>query len=447
MLFSIEIINILTFVLFGLVVAHYFQRSDEFLFLPIFFFIATGIFRYEAVISGETEWAKVAYALDIFNLTNELGEVALNYFFFGTGTFILAYLFFSGNVEERRVVYDSMELFRKFLGQYRRYIIYLFILVLIVTTAANSVISGVTAIAYGMSYFYLFQLAIGGMILLMYLVFDTVSWKKNQTDKLLFGTGILFAAYMSYNPNLRFQFLSWMLALAIFWGKGRRPMDKIRYYIVGGITVLIVFSMAGNARHAKFNPLSLEEKVGLAVERLTIAEDLNMLDGMMMVLQVYPDHLEYHYGSEHLEILMRPIPRALWPGKPVGGYANKLGLNDNMATTTVGISQTIYGSFYGEGGLIGIIIFSFIYAVLFVKIFQYAYRFHSPMRYLIKGVAFASWVPMLRGGDLPGIYAFIGMSFWPIFLFLWLYIRFLKKEKAIAEAEKRKQKKLDLQRR
>lgn len=440
MLFDVEVIYIFTYLLVILAVVQYLERNDEFLFIPVLFFVATGVFRYDAVISGKADWAIVAYSRDIFHLTNELGEEALNYFFWGTATFSLAYFFFSRNTEEKRIVYDSNELFSKFLDKHRTHIIYLFLIVLGVTAAANGVLRGVSAIAYGLSYFYLFQLAIGGMILLMYLVFDKVSWNTNSTDKLLFGLGILIAAYFSYNPNLRFQFLSWMLALAIFWGKNKAPVLKFRFYSIGLVAVLLVFSMAGNARHSKFNPLSFSEKVGLAFQRITIAEDLNMLDGMMMVLQVYPEHLEYHYGMEHMEIFMRPIPRAIWPGKPVGGYANKLGLNDNMETATVGISQTIYGSFYGEGGVIGIVIFSFLYAFGFVRVFQIAFRFHSPVRYLIKGIAFASWVPMLRGGDLPGIYAFVGMSFWPIFLFLWLYFRFMRSERALAARKEKEEK-------
>jgi hypothetical protein len=120
----------------------------------------------------------------------------------------------------------------------------------------------------------------------------------------------------------------------------------------------------------------------------------------------------------------------------VGGYANKLGLNDNMNSKTVGISQTIYGSFYGEGGFVGIVIFSILYAILFVRLFQYSFRYHSSIRYMIKGIAIASLIPLLRGGDLPGIFAFIGMSYWPVFLFIRNYHKFLffkKTEKAIKE--------------
>ncbi|MEB3338131.1 MAG: hypothetical protein VKJ46_11755, partial [Leptolyngbyaceae bacterium] len=39
---------------------------------------------------------------------------------------------------------------------------------------------------------------------------------------------------------------------------------------------------------------------------------------------------------------------------------------------------------------------------------------------LARSILCASLVPLLRGGDLPGIVAWIGMSFWPCFLLIWL---------------------------
>lgn len=40
-------------------------------------------------------------------------------------------------------------------------------------------------------------------------------------------------------------------------------------------------------------------------------------------------------------------------------------------------------------------------------------------------MAIASAIPLLRGGDLPGVYAFIGMTFWPILIFINRYKKFL----------------------
>ena len=236
---------------------------------------------------------------------------------------------------------------------------------------------------------------------------------------------IIYGMWISYNPSQRFQFLSWMVAIGIIAFQTYTPTKKIKYYIIGGAFVMLFFSLAGVARKHNLSNMSFSQMYDAAMERSETKEDQNMLDGFMMVLDVYPEHLDYHWGMEHLEILMRPIPRKLWPGKPFGGYANKLGLND-VKKGTVGISQTIYGTFYGEGGIIGIIILSILYGWLFVKLFRYSEYYDSDMKWLLKGIIIASFVPILRGGDLPGIIAFIGMSYWPVFLILYQYNKFLR---------------------
>jgi hypothetical protein len=191
--------------------------------------------------------------------------------------------------------------------------------------------------------------------------------------------------------------------------------------------VSLAFGLAGVKRRTDTSSMGAMEKLSMAWDRNKSTEDATMLDGFMMVLEVYPNHLDYHYGTEHLEILYRPIPRSIWPDKPLGGYANKLGLNDNMGGGSVGISQSLFGTFYGEGGTAGIVILSIVYCLIVNLIMRYSLNYNSDVRHIIKGITIASLVPLLRGGDLPGIYAFIGMSFWPIIFFTFQYSKFALK--------------------
>lgn len=414
---------------------HFLNRNDEFLFLIPLFFYATGIKRYEAVTEGKANWVEVRYAWDIFEMTNEIAKEALDLFFTGTIVFFISYFIFSVNQVPLRKYRDSNKLFNMFLLSKRYLVIALFVIFLLVNSYTRLALMGSKSIAYGQSYAYMFKLAIGGIILLAYLFYRNINFQKQTALKLSLLAIGFFAAYVSYNPYMRFQFLSWMIALVVLIVKDIVPMRKFYIYGIGGIVVIIIFAMAGNVRHG-YSRYSYEDQVKYAIYRLNIAEDQNMLDGLMMVMQVYPEHLDYHYGMEHFEILLRPIPRAWWPDKPVGGYANKLGLNDNMKGKTVGISQTIYGTFYGEGGFTGIIIFSFIYGYLFFRLFRYSETYNSDMRFLLKGIILASTIPLLRGGDLPGIIAFIGMSYWPVFLFLYQYNRFIKQQYFIEHMNK-----------
>lgn len=422
MLVGTMILGLMSMVLF-------FIKNDEIPILFVGFFYTSGLTRYNLVTSGADRWVRVAYSKNIFNLTDELGLQALNYFFLGTAVLTVSYFIFSMFRKPPEVFKDSEECLAVFLKQNQAAILTAFAVIGTVSFYAklafvNSFMSSGGSIALGGSYYVMLGFALGGIISIMYLVFKNYNLKNQFIPKLLFGAVIAFAASMTYSSSGRFQFLSWTITCGIIFVGNRNPFYKLRMYIIGGLVVSLAFGLAGVKRRTDTTNMSTFQKLSLAWERNKSTEDATMLDGFMMVLQVYPQHLGFHYGTEHLEILYRPIPRSIWPDKPLGGYANKLGLNDNMSGGSVGISQSLYGSFYGEGGVSGIVFLSIIYAFLLHRIMAVSLRFSSDVRHLIKGIGIASMVPLLRGGDLPGIYAFIGMSFWPAFVFLYRYGRF-----------------------
>ena len=408
----------------------FFIKNDEFLGLVVFFFYTSGITRYNLVVSGQERWVSVAYSKNIFSLTNELGLQALNYFFWGTAVFCVAYFIFAMFRKAPESFKDDNIILSSFLTRYQYYIIGAFALIGTVSFYAklafiNSFLAGGGGIAMGGSYYVMIGFGLGGVISLMFLVFSNYDVKTQLINKIIFAVLIAMAGSLTYSSSGRFQFLSWSITIGIILVGDQNPFYKLRIYLIGGIIISLAFGFAGVKRRTNTTNMSAAQKVSLAWERNKSTEDVTMLDGFMMVLQVYPQHLNYHYGSEHLEILYRPIPRSIWPDKPLGGYANKLGLNDNMGGGSVGISQSIFGSFYGEGGFTGIIVFSVLYAALFNYIIVRSLRYSTNVRHLIKGIAIASSVPLLRGGDLPGIYAFIGMTFWPVFLFLSQYGKYI----------------------
>jgi hypothetical protein len=414
---------IITVLIIIYAVYYFYKNNDEFPGLIVLFFINTGLFRYQAVQDGKADWVAVNYQTDMFNLNDELAILTLNIFILGTLLFIIFYSLFRFVLKSNKSKNDSPQQFSDYTLRHKNKIIYGFLFFLPLNTFMTSRISG--SLALGNSYFWLFGLAIGGLILLLYNAFRLVP-VKSTFQKIMYLAMIAYAAYLSFNPTLRFQFLSWLIALGIFVYGKYSPLKKIRYYFIGGILILFLFALAGVARTNNLNSLTWNQKIDLALDRNDNRQDQNMLDGFMMVLDVYPKYSDFQYGMEHLAILARPIPRQLWPGKPVGGYANRLGLND-VEAGTVGISQTLYGSFYEEGGIIGIIIFCIIYGYLFARLIGYSEQYNSDIRWLIKGIIFASALPLLRGGDLPGIYAFIGMSFWPVFLFIYYYNKYVKR--------------------
>jgi len=266
------------------------------------------------------------------------------------------------------------------------------------------------------SYLILFSLSLVGVAILIAALWKSGAFYPGGES---FLASLLFVAiiYLTFQPSMRFQFLGWFVAVTIILSSGQSVVRRAQVLAIGLVGAVGLFAVAGALRNAEDPTVELEQS---AWERFAFAQDANMLDGFVLLRQVYPRLLGYSYGREHLEIFERPIPRTWWPDKPVGGYMNKLGIITADTGFTLGISPSLFGSFYQEGGLVGVLLLSMIYGFGFGRLVSFSTRIVPLAGLLIRGILAAAIVPLLRGGDLPGIYAWFGMSFWPCFLFLWL---------------------------
>lgn len=414
--------------LFGVV--YFIYNADEIPMLMTLLYAGSGLYRYYIVVENPNQravgWVVVAYARSIFNLDNELALRALNLYFLGTALFVLGYIVTKTLIGKPQVDKDVKQMLGQYMLQKRTLLLGIFLAVNIAIffsqsfLVARALADGYYNSATGVSYFLFLPFALGGIVILIFIAWRAIDARTDPTSKLGFGLVLIYGAFLSYNPGARFNFLSWVIVVGIIYVGNLPVWRKVRVYTIGLAGLLVVYSIAGLARTPGAFLLPMEQQVELALERLETAEDQNLLDGFMMALQVYPENLPYQYGFQHLEILLRPIPRAIWPDKPVGGYANKLGLNDfgSNSGLTIGISESMYGTFYGEGGVGGIILLSLVYGAFFAYIVRRSERYKSDMRFLIKGMVAASLIALIRGGDLAGIVAFIGMSYWPVFIFM-----------------------------
>ena len=257
-----------------------------------------------------------------------------------------------------------------------------------------------------------------------------VSDRSKKIETKLFSTALfLVLAYLTNDTALRFQFLGWMIPLGYYFTRNIRPSRKVTLSLIGIFSIMVFFSAAGVLRYRKLADISIGQLYKESVDRLKIADDINFIDGFMMVYQVYPYHLPYGYGQDHLNILLRPIPRALWPGKPLASWVRNVEARHGWVNeVSAGFSPTIWGVFYAEGGVWGVVIFSILWAWLLARLYRSFSYFTSDLSVFLVGILLVCMIPIFRSGDLPGDFAIVLMSFWPMVIFVHQYKKFVKKQ-------------------
>lgn len=292
-------------------------------------------------------------------------------------------------------------------------------LAMLIRNRVNNMVESGSTLSYGVSA-YLYQLP---MLLLGFLTLLVALWRvgglRTKAQQWLLLVFMASVFWFTFSPGGRFPLLGWMIAASVIVASSFSFWPKISWITLAGALVLGLFSFAGTLRN---DMADREWRREMTLDRAKVAEDANMLDGFVISALPYGNLLPFRYGGEHLEILARVIPRAWWPNKPVGGGAlvALYGLSDSVSGFTLGISPSLFGSFYVEGGVAGIVVLSLLYGMGAGYIVRRSADVEPMAGVVMRAVLSASAIPLLRGGDLPGIYAWIGMSFWPCIVVLWL---------------------------
>jgi hypothetical protein len=72
----------------------------------------------------------------------------------------------------------------------------------------------------------------------------------------------------------------------------------------------------------------------------------------------------------------------------------------------------------------GIVLLAVLYGCLLSRFTYWCSRFRSSLGPILKGAVIAGTFAIIRGGDLAGTVAFVGMSYWPLAFFFYRYRKF-----------------------
>ncbi len=410
------LVHFFLFANFIVAIIYFIRKKNEVPFFLAMFNLMVE-YRIIALENGTSTFVAYDYGIDfIFNL--QYAYIASGLITLGTTIMLYSYiLFFKTPVKSFK---DSNQLLSVFIDKNKKIIIIglcFFTLLTIVLSSANTG-----------SYSFLTKLGTSSFILLLFLVV-TLGKKTSGLTKFIYGCLFCFLAYLTYSTSIRFQFLGWSIPIGYFLVRNVKPGKKIVLAFSGIFVILIVFSLAGAMRQNNVSGLSLGQMYDMSVDRMLVADDVNFIDGFMMIYQVYPKLLDYDYGLEHIAIFLRPIPRSLWPGKPLASWVRNYQAKYNgVVLDSAGFSPTIWGVFFSEGGTAGIVIFSIFWGWFLGFLYRKFSVFRSDLSYLLIGILIVSLIPIFRSGDMAGDFAIVIMSFWPIVIFVRYYKKFVERE-------------------
>lgn len=142
--------------------------------------------------------------------------------------------------------------------------------------------------------------------------------------------------------------------------------------------------------------------------------DLANMEFLEMLVWAIPERTgTYDYFVHNLQIFTEPIPRSLWPGKPVGPPIRMYELY--RYTTPLGATKSVAGAGWAAAGYVGVII----WAGFFGAVFGWAYRAYArSSRGIAATVAYTTMAAispiMYRDGSIISILKLVQFYYIPV---------------------------------
>ena len=239
------------------------------------------------------------------------------------------------------------------------------------------------------------------------------------------GTTILLLGFYGARGT-RIQMLPLVIAVPVFWylWNDRRP--KFRTLLA---VSLVGFAMLGWLREIRDADQRGEvlAKLGSALAApvreagdILKGLDADMFDTLANALVVVPEHLPFRHGATVTDVLIRIVPRPIWPNKPLES-------NDALLSTLwpvhyslsrAGPASSLMGSFYADSGIITVLSGMYLTGALFAMLWCWLQRYRSAViAQMIYSMALPFVVILMRG-SVPDTLARMLFMFVPLVLLM-----------------------------
>lgn len=179
--------------------------------------------------------------------------------------------------------------------------------------------------------------------------------KYSKFQLLLCLSGFLFLLFYGFTSGTRNLFISFLVTFLIAYAFAAPPERKKELIFIALLSVILLgFSTVFMLRFRNIGLTNYLEG-GYAKEvdpDEALFVDLNLY-AMTQIMEVFPKRHSYLGLEVPYLAVIRPIPRAMWPGKPEGLSST---IEDALGVEGMTISATFVGEAYMSGGLIVVLV-------------------------------------------------------------------------------------------
>lgn len=225
----------------------------------------------------------------------------------------------------------------------------------------------------------------------------------------------------------RSQLLPLILAVPVFWflWKGRRPAAfTLLIAAIAGVTLLgwMREIRTVDSNRDFFGTLAAAV-TSPATEAVSIlgGADTEMFDSLANELTILPERMPFQHGATITDLIVRAIPRPLWPGKPLeSGDALVVALwPTHYEGSRASPAFSIIGSLYADSGYVTTGLGMFLIGAALAVGWRWLLRYQSqPVAQMIYAMGLPFIVILMRG-TIPDTVARMLFLLFPLVLLMW----------------------------
>lgn len=152
-------------------------------------------------------------------------------------------------------------------------------------------------------------------------------------------------------------------------GKAPRPFQVVK--VVAALLVIlgVLTFLRNNSQPGEVTESTSAVAIGSVEDSLIYNRNFGDLATTSHVIAAVPEILPFNYGSTVVAWLMAPVPRAVWPDKPLISAGPTIGIKV-FGTARTGVPPSLIGESYWGFGLGGAVALPFLFGALLRLVFE-----------------------------------------------------------------------------